>query len=84
MPPRLVVGMTAEVSTPNGLPLRMHDSPGTSTPVSALVANRLRLTVEDGVVCLDGYSWWKVRTSDNRVGWISEADNDSYFVAPVN
>lgn len=84
MPARLAVGMRATVDTPNGLPLRLHSEPGSNTPVSALIANNLRVTVQDGMVCMDGYSWWQVRTSDNRVGWASEADNDSYFLAPSN
>ncbi|MBN2471098.1 MAG: protein kinase [Anaerolineae bacterium] len=83
MPSRLVMGARAEVDTPNGLPLRMHDAPGAYTPVTALIANRLRVTVEEGAVCLDGFSWWKVRTLDNRAGWVSEAEADSYFLNPL-
>ncbi len=84
MPVRLSVDMRAVIDTPTGLPLRFHDSPGTSTPVTMLIANRTGLTVLEGVLCLDGYSWWKFRTTDGRVGWASEADNDSYFVAPLD
>ncbi len=83
LPTRLRIGMTAVVDTPTGLPLRMHDDPGTTTPVTALIPNATRVTVLNGLLCLDGYSWWQYRTPDGRVGWSSEADNDSYFLTPA-
>ncbi len=83
MPSRLHVGMAAVVDTPTGLPLRLHDDPGSATPVTALIPDGTRVTILAGMLCLDGYSWWQYRTADGRVGWSSEADDDSYFLAPL-
>jgi predicted Ser/Thr protein kinase len=82
LPTQLRPGMDAVVNTPNGLPLRMHEAAGVNTPVRALIANRIRLTIMSGPECVDSYSWWQVRTIDGRIGWVSEADVDSYFVTP--
>ncbi len=82
MPTRLRVGMEAVVDTPTGLPLRMHDEPGSSTPVTALIPDGTPVTILAGMVCMDGYSWWQYRTVSGRVGWSSEADDNSYFLAP--
>ncbi|NPV67768.1 MAG: protein kinase [Anaerolineae bacterium] len=80
---RLHVGATALVDTPDGLPLRLHSDPGSNAPVTASIANRVRVTLLDGLVCLEGYGWWKVRAATGHIGWTAEADADSYFLAPA-
>ncbi|GAB4571562.1 MAG: hypothetical protein Kow0077_08550 [Anaerolineae bacterium] len=84
MPARLSVGARAVVDTPNGLPLRLHREPGGETAVSALVVNRQTLVVLEGPQCRDAMRWWLVRTPDDRRGWATEADHDSYFMSPAN
>jgi len=83
LPTRLNVGMAAVVDTPSGLPLRLHDTPLSASPVTALIPDGTRVTILEGIVCADGYSWWRYQTADGFIGWSSEADNDSYFLAPA-
>lgn len=80
---RLHIGATAIVDTPDGLPLRLHSDPGSNAPVTASIANRVRVTLLDGLICLEGHSWWKVRAATGHIGWTAEADADSYFLAPA-
>lgn len=82
MVPRLVAGEMAAVNTPSGQALRFHADPGSETPVTMLVAQDTVLKVLAGPLCRDGYSWWRFELPDGRIGWASEADNDSYFVTP--
>lgn len=80
---RLHIGATAIVDTPDGLPLRLRSDPGSNAPVTASIANRMRVTLLDGPVCLEGYGWWKVRAATDHIGWTAEADAESYFLAPA-
>ncbi|MBN1966035.1 MAG: protein kinase, partial [Anaerolineae bacterium] len=83
LPTRLALGGRAIVDTPTGQPLRLHDTPGTDEPITGLIPDGMRVTIQAGMVCLDDYSWWQYETDDGRTGWSSEADDDSYFLAPL-
>ncbi len=80
---RLSIGQAALVDTPDGLPLRLRSDPGVGAPVTASIANRMRVTILDGMICLEGYGWWKVRAASGHTGWTAEANTDSYFLAPT-
>jgi hypothetical protein len=43
------------------------------------------VTVVDGPVCADEWSWWRIRTDDGMEGWVSEGGDevDPYFICPA-
>jgi hypothetical protein len=82
LPTRLQAGMMAVVDTPTGLPLRLHSDPASASPVTALLPENTPVSILRGMICADGFSWWLTRTPDGETGWSSEADGDSYFLAP--
>jgi len=43
------------------------------------------VTVIDGPVCANVFSWWKVRTDSGSVGWVAEGGDeiDPYFICPA-
>ena len=43
------------------------------------------VTIIDGPICADVYSWWKVRTDSGIVGWVAEGGDeiDPYFLCPA-
>lgn len=68
-PPGLMVGGTAVVQTTAGDHLRTRTGPGIGYPVLFLLANGTPVTLREGPVAADGYSWWRVETGDGRAGW---------------
>jgi serine/threonine-protein kinase len=43
------------------------------------------VTVVDGPICANAFSWWKVRTNSGTVGWVAEGGDeiDPYFICPA-
>lgn len=73
--PGLAVGSTAYVAQAGGLPLRLRSHPGLDKDS---VIDRLQpgtqMTLLEGPQDRDGYSWWRIRTSDGREGWVAGQD----------
>ena len=67
----LHVGDTAFVQRAGGLPLRLRDKPTVSGKVLSLLAPGTQLTLLEGPRSADGHPWWRVRTTDNRTGWVA-------------
>ena len=44
-----------------------------------------RMTIIGGPECANSWSWWRVRTDDGVVGWVSEGGDgtDPYFICPL-
>lgn len=65
----LTVGGMAVVQTTEGDALRVRSGPGASFPVLFHLANGALVTLREGPVAADGYNWWRVETTDGRIGW---------------
>lgn len=68
-PPGLGVGGTALVQTTEGDTLRARTGPGLGYAVAFLMPNGTLVTLREGPVAADGYSWWRVEAPDGRSGW---------------
>ncbi|HML23627.1 MAG TPA: SH3 domain-containing protein [Aggregatilinea sp.] len=69
----LVPGSHARVHTTDGDSLRLRIKPSASANVVVGLPNGVVVTIVDGPKTADGYTWWKVHTSDNQEGWCVES-----------
>jgi TolA-binding protein len=71
----LRAGITAYVAQAGGLPLRLRSRPGLAKDT---VLDKLppgtQMTLLEGPQQADGYSWWHIRTTDGREGWVAGED----------
>jgi cytoskeletal protein RodZ len=70
-PSGLAVGSTAWVRKAGGQGLNRRDAPGLNSNVQDSLAIGTQLTLQEGPVQADGYTWWRVQASDGRVGWVA-------------
>lgn len=70
-PDDLAVGGTAWVRKAGGQGLNRRDAPGINSNVHDSLAIGTQLTVLEGPARADGYTWWRVRASDGREGWVA-------------
>ncbi|NNJ12005.1 SH3 domain-containing protein [Chloroflexales bacterium ZM16-3] len=62
----LAVGRSARVNTE--IPLNLRESPGTNTNIAMILEPDTLVTVVEGPIERDGFTWWKVRAA-NQEGW---------------
>lgn len=70
-PGGLAVGSTAWVRKAGGKGLNRRDAPGTGSNVQDSLAIGTQLSLLEGPVSADGYTWWRVRVTDGREGWVA-------------
>jgi hypothetical protein len=68
----LRVGDYARVVNTGGQSLRARLEPTTSSEIVVGFVEGSRLLILDGPVVNDGFTWWKVRSNDNREGWCAD------------
>lgn len=80
---RVQVGGKAYVCTQNDR-LIVRKNPNRSASEIIRIYPGTVMTIVKGPVCADDWSWWRIKTDDGIVGWVSEGgDNvDSYFICP--
>lgn len=83
-PQQVQVGARAEVCTAYDR-LTVRAQPQRSSAEVTRLEPGAQVTVVDGPVCADNWSWWKVRTDLGAVGWVAEGGDevDPYFICPV-
>ncbi|MBZ0314806.1 MAG: SH3 domain-containing protein [Anaerolineae bacterium] len=81
---RVSVGATGRVtiSNTNPSPLRMRSAPGGAFVTS--LPEGTQFTIQGGPQCQGNYTWWQIRLSDGRTGWVAEGDASSYFIEPFD
>lgn len=83
----LTIGGMALIITTEGDFLRVRSGPGTSYAVLFQLSNGTLVTVREGPLGGDGYSWWRIETGDGRSGWavegVPEADGWLQTLVPV-
>lgn len=81
-PLALTVGATATVRTTEGDALNLRTGPGTQFQRIARLPSGLQVTLLEGPILADGFSWWRIRTPDNQEGWVVEAAGDVVTLVP--
>lgn len=80
--PALALDGQALVTNLNGSPLRARQSPGL-TPVIARIAEGSTVTLREGPVEADGYTWWRVESA-SASGWVAERSPEGVaFLEPL-
>ncbi|NJK79749.1 MAG: SH3 domain-containing protein [Chloroflexaceae bacterium] len=67
----LAAGATAYVRQEGGKNLNRRDNPGIGTNVLDSLPPGTALTLLEGPVPADNYTWWRIRTNDGREGWVA-------------
>lgn len=81
-PGQLTLNSTALVNTTEGDFLNVRTGPGVSFAVAFDLSNGTPVTLVEGPVSAEGYTWWRVQTNDGRAGWAVEGvqDPDEGFI----
>jgi hypothetical protein len=80
--PTLALGGQALVTNLNGSPLRARQGPGL-TPIVARIAEGSAVTLREGPVEADGYTWWRVESA-SASGWVAERSPEGVvFLEPL-
>ena len=65
-------------------PARLRAEPSADALINQLAYQDVTLTVTNGPVCADGFTWWLVNSS-GAAGWTNESANARYLVIdPAN
>jgi len=82
-PSHLEVGIYAYVIPEPYIPNRVRIGPGKNNPAKGLAQPGSVMKVIDGPKCKDSQVWWKMDLKfSDLTGWISEGDNQGYWLAP--
>lgn len=77
---RIIYGVEAEVISGY---LNLRAQPSTDGPALLQAPAGLPLEVASGPDCVDGYVWWLVNVG-GQMGYLAEAGDGAYFVAPTS
>ena len=67
----LAIGCEAWVTRKGGFPLRMRSAAGTNNTVLVRLPVGTQLTLLDGPAPATGFTWWHVKTTGGREGWVA-------------
>lgn len=70
-PNPMEVGSTVWVRRAGGQNLNRRNAPGLHSQVLDSLPIGMRLTLLEGPQPADNYTWWRVRASDGREGWVA-------------
>jgi uncharacterized protein YgiM (DUF1202 family) len=62
------------VTREGGLPLRLRTGAGLEHDVRDRLQPGTQMTLLEGPKEADNYSWWHIRTTDGREGWVAGQD----------
>jgi hypothetical protein len=74
--PILQPGAQAQVVNVGEAALLVRGQPGTGQPVQARFPEGTQVTITEGPVEADGYTWWRIE-ADNVSGWSAEGDPET-------
>jgi hypothetical protein len=74
--PILQPGAQARVVNVGEAALLVRGQPGTGQPVQARFPEGTQVTITEGPVEADGYTWWRIE-ADNVSGWSAEGDPET-------
>ena len=73
-------GQPARVTAPAGL--NMRSDPTSSASLLLQLGTGQRVTVVDGPVSADNFTWWRVDDGQGNVGWVAERDATTEWLSP--
>lgn len=69
----LLVGYTATINTSDGDTLNVRANPGITARVVIQLEDDTVVTLLEGPLDADGYTWWRIQTADGTQGWVVES-----------
>lgn len=83
-PQRMVVDQRGYVCTQNDH-VNLRSGPDRSNDLVLRLGPGAPIIVTGGPACANDWSWWKIRTDDGVVGWVSEGGDqvDPFFICPL-
>lgn len=82
-PVALGPGVRARVQTEGEARLSLREEPGTGSALITRLKAGTEVTVLEGPVQKDGYTWWKVETAEGQIGWVAEGDETMRWLVPL-
>lgn len=76
----LAVGAQARVTAPAGLNYR--DLPSTNANLLGQFGTGILVTVLDGPVTADNFTWWQIDDGQGNVGWAAQGDGETEWISP--
>lgn len=76
----LAAGQPARVTAPAGLNYRQ--SPSSNAQLIGQFATGLLVTILEGPVQADNFTWWRLDDGSGNVGWAAEGDGDTVWITP--
>lgn len=84
LPSRLRVGIDAQVDPDQPLPNNLRAEAGTGALLVGAIQQGESVTVLAGPTCIEDFTWWNVRKTDGTEGWTAEADDETYWLVPLD
>ncbi|MCA0458630.1 MAG: SH3 domain-containing protein [Chloroflexi bacterium] len=72
----LAPGGLAVIHTTDGSQLNVRSGAGTGYLIVAKLGEGAQVTVTDGPIAADGFTWWQIRTESGIAGWVVESVTD--------
>jgi hypothetical protein len=82
LPSRVGIKTRVRAAFTNGQRLRVHTQSGFSSSTITSILEGTTFSIEDGPLCADNTSWWRIRTDNNVVGWVAEEQDGAYLIEP--
>jgi hypothetical protein len=76
----LVSGAPARVTAPAGLNLRQEPSTGSQLVIQ--LGTGVLVTISEGPVDADGFTWWRVDDGQGNAGWAADGDGETEWLSP--
>ncbi len=76
----LQAGQPARVTAPAGLNMRTDPTSGATLVLQ--LATGGRVTVTEGPVSAENYTWWRVDDGQGNVGWVADGDGETQWLSP--
>jgi hypothetical protein len=76
----LAVGQPARITAPAGLNYR--DQPNSGGALLGQFGAGILVTVLEGPVVAEDFTWWRVEDGNGNVGWAAEGDSETTWISP--
>ena len=77
---RLTVFINGRVAYTDGALMNVRAAAGLSKSVKEKIAEGTEFRIDDGPVCADGLTWWKISYEKNSTGWVAETSPSGVYL----